>query len=247
MSTRLSAAGAALLAIGAVGLAIAAIQQPSAQGGFTVERAGASAGLHDLHLVRDAENPDSQPRAALRTDVHHWPAGARYDSRAAPACRASDLKLQRLRGRACPRGSLVGGGSAEARTGFAAADPIPARVEVYNAPRGAILLVIPAVGPAFALRPRYDREENTFTTRIPPLCVGFGTKPQGSPCDVGEAVVTRVEIRSRPRSRRIRGRRHTLIKTPPTCPESGAWTIRTVSTFSDGTELTDESVTPCRQ
>jgi hypothetical protein len=54
------------------------------------------------------------------------------------------------------------------------------------------------------------------------------------PCQHGEFVPRSLEIKIPARSRRVGGRRHTLITTPRRCPKGGRWKFFDKHTFDDG-------------
>ena len=232
---------AAALAVAAV--AYAATQQTYEQS-YTTRAKNRSAGTSILLTVIDPENTENnqQPDPARQVTVT-LPRGSRVDSGAAPQCRELDESATPP----CPNRTKVGEGEAEVRLRFPVSgrETIPATVTAYNRRNGLWLYVVPQLqGQApVVLRPTWDGLR--LVTNLDPLCVPPGTPPDCDP-RLGEAAISRFELRTTPKSRGRGARRRNLLTTPRTCPRGG-WRFRLNVRYATQAPVTRTDTSPCRR
>jgi hypothetical protein len=217
-----AAVSALALAFAAVALASPTLQQ-KAEVKYTKSKSRASVGIDtDLATTDPAANPPGNIPPVDKVVFRFR--GARYDYRGAPQCSAS--QAQRA---ACPRRANIGSGTAEANlvgtnpaTGQTSVQPLGTlNVSAFNG-RGRIYLVIRQTGTV--LKPRITKN-GTLTTDVkgdtPPL-------PGGN-----KVVLTSFKLKTRAKSRRVRGKRRFLIRAPR-CTRSRRWRISVRFTYADG-------------
>jgi hypothetical protein len=234
-----------MLAVAA--LAFAATEQTYSQGfvnksGKATKAKNASAGTKFEVSSIDEDNTaqNQQPKPARQVNVT-FPAGSKLDYRAAPVCKTLDESAENP----CPRNTIVGKGTADARLPNPGTAPIVSDVTAYNRKNGLFLYVVPRqAGQApVVLRPTIDGR--TLKTKLDPLCVastnqnGQCVQNDGSPGF--EVTLTRFDLTTKPRKR---GRR-AFVRTPKTCPRAG-WKFTGFFRYSDGSTTTLNSIQRCR-
>lgn len=197
-----------VLIAAAVAVAATDIGRPTSfQGGFTAARPGASSGF-DIVVTGAPPPAGTQEPPAVR-QVVLFPRGTRFDTRAAPACRATAAELQAQGAEAvCPAASRIGTGVAE---GVLNGQPVHFDLVAFNFPG----------------RIDFAAESNGM-----PLKQGFFGRILSRrlildvPTSNGAIAPTRFEAHIGARKRA--GRRY--VRTPRTCPRGGRW--RFVTTFT---------------
>jgi hypothetical protein len=149
-------------------------------------------------------------------------------------CTASDEELKARGPDACPAATKLTVGEFTGITGFGPpADPFVGDDHVFNGPRQ-LIEVITFHGSSAS--PGFDRltvDGSTLTAHPP--------KAAGAPPD-NEASVRSIDFRIPVRVAAGRS----LMTTPPTCPDDGAWASVATFGFADGSSETVTSRTPCR-
>ena len=199
---------------------------------FTTDRPGAPSGLKVALAFRDPDDPEAKP-PPLDSAVLELPAGVRFDEAAAPVCTASDEEVEVLGAEACPDDTRLTLGSFSAMFGFGPpVDPVAGDLHVFHGPSQLLEIITVPGGSA---SPAFDRItiEGTTLRAHPP-------KAPGGPPD-GRASVRTLAYEMPV----VASGGHTFVTTPPSCPESGAWTTTGTFGFSDGSTETASSVTPC--
>jgi hypothetical protein len=161
--------------------------------------------------------------------------GSKVDTKAAPQCKISQTPN-------CPSNTKIGSGTAEANlvgtnptTGVTTVSPLGTlHVTAYNA-KGRIFLVIKETGTV--LKPKISKK-GTLVTDVkgdtPPL-------PGGN-----KVVLTKFTLKTKPKSRKIKGKRHILIRSPK-CGTSKKWKISAAFTYSDGTKKSFSLTQKCKK
>jgi hypothetical protein len=152
--------------------------------------------------------------------------------------------VQSTKGSACPSGSKIGTGEAEAITGFGAGiDPVKEDIVAYNIKNGLYLLLTPqgAIGQTAVLKSTLSGLN--LHTPVPPFCLPGGSPPD---CKNGEAVLTKFELTTIKKSKGSGAKKKNYITTPPKCTKKGFATSFTV-TYKDGTKETDTAKTTCKK
>lgn len=178
--------------------------------------------------------------------IFRFQRGFRVNGRLLPSCRQEDLVTRGPS--ACPAGSLVGRGSAEADARPALATPVSARIRVFNAPpRGALpSLLIYAEAPEAGVKIIYTG----LFSRLP--SGPFGTAITVSPVVFQPPLVNPIEVTrfsvetiDRTAVRRVGGRRTRVhyVEAPDTCRRS--WRFSETLRFADGESISAEDEVPC--
>ncbi|HEY1356751.1 MAG TPA: hypothetical protein VGF21_00450 [Thermoleophilaceae bacterium] len=203
---------------------------------YTKNKGKVSAGISTTLESTDpgAQPPGNQPaadKAVLKFK------GAKVDSKGAPQC--SSGKAQAAQ---CPSNSKVGTGSAEANivgtnptTGVTTVTPLHnLHVTAFNG-KGKLYLLIKETG---TLLKASLTKNGTLTTNVkrdtPPL-------PGGN-----KVVLTKFQLKTKAKSRKIHGKRHIMIRTPK-CPKSKKWKISVAFTYSDGTSDKQTLTQKCKR
>lgn len=186
-----------------------------------------SSGQRTLITWSDPGEPGGKPKAIKRF-VLQFHRGTRFDTSALPACKASDLTVQREGLHACPARTRLGGGHTEAIAsgGFA----FTTDVTFFNA-RGHIIVLVQVDG----------RTLTNFRDTVRDGTIHVNTKIPGG------VSLTKLDVTIPARSRKIKRKRHTYMRTPATCPASGSWTTNATLVYVDGSEQRVTSDTPCRR
>jgi hypothetical protein len=240
--------------VAAIALAAAAPQQTYKQK-FSSNKAAKSVGtVFSTDTADDPSNSanNNQPSAA-RSFTIKFPAGTSVDYKAAPVCKASDDDIITKGGKAaCPK-AVIGGGHATAKLPFAFPD-VKATVTAFNAKNSLVLYVnpLPTAQP-FVLRPKFRgklKNGPSLVTVVPPNCVPPATV-QGGSCKKSdgsagqEAVLTHFDLTTKPKSKKIKKTRHTLIKTPKRC--KGSWKFTATIKYANGTSNKINSSQKCKK
>jgi hypothetical protein len=226
----------AILAVVAVTAAAAA---PSAQAGaradykqmFTTPNPGTATGTDTQILYKNPSDPNAKP-IPVRREGFTFPAGTTYDESVVPDCTASDAEIMLLGKSACPSDSWMGGGLGDTTmTGFPGAGETAIDVDGWD-DAGVLVLFGRDHSSGIGFVTRARREGQVVTVDVP--------RTPGGPPD-GEGALRRVHNVFAARSLGER----TYIRTPATCPRSGAWTFRAEFTFADGAVEHDVYRMPC--
>jgi hypothetical protein len=188
---------------------------------------GSPSGFDSVATFSDPGEPAGKPKELIRIRVRFHP-GTRIDTAALPRCRASDTDVRILGLRACPARTGLGIVHAEGviSTGLHF-NPVG---HLFNA-RRAIIVVVTVDGRYItSFRDDLTRDTLTVNFRIPPGISLVRFKPHI------------------PRHFRKRaGKRRAYLRTPPTCPATGAWTTTVVFFYRDGSNQELSAATPCRR
>ena len=191
---------------------------------FTPTRAGVPASV-DLHMTwADPGEPNAKPQQ-VHTLKLAFPAGTRIDTAGLPRCGATDDQVKAKGPSACPRATWLGGGRSTATTGSA---EIHAKVVLINAKRQIIVVVLVNNAVFAVYRDDVTRSTVTVNFKLP-------------------AVVSLLDLRvSIPRHQLGKSaRRHVYLRTPPTCPAEGGWSMTATSTYADGSSQVAPAAVRC--
>ena len=206
---------------------------------YTTPAVNSPTGLHMVAGWAEDGVPRSKPSQPTRQLVFTRPFGNSFDTTVAPQCTATADEIVASAGSACPPGSKIGEGSAEFITGFGpGVDPVPERVDVYNAPAGQMLHFTPtgSVGQTFVASGTF-RPDGVWID-FPALCLPGGTPPD---CANGEAAITVLDL-TIPQLVAPDGRSY--VRTPEGCDSAG-WLMAGATKLKDGSMLFATSRTPC--
>lgn len=213
-------------------------------GTYSVKTVKSSSGFKVAITSSEDGAPGSKPSNPVRNTVLKFASGTKIDPTVVPYCTASATEVQNTKGSACPSGSKIGTGTAEAITGFGAGiDPVKEDIVAFNRRGGLYLLLTPqgAIGQTAVLESKLNKL--TLTTPVPPFCLPGGSPPA---CENGEAVLTKFNLTTVKKSKGSGARRRNYITTPLTCSSRG-WVTSFTVTYKDGTSETDKSKTTCRR
>jgi len=188
---------------------------------------GSPSGFDSFATFSDPGEPGGKPKELIRIKVGFHP-GTRIDTAALPRCRASDRDVRILGLRACPASTKLGIVRAEGviSTGLRF-NPIG---HLFNA-RQAIIVVVTIDGRyATSFRDDLTRDTLAVNFRIPPGISLIRFKPH---------IPRHVRKRA--------GKRRAYMRTPPSCPATGAWTTTVVFSYRDGSTQKLSAATPCRR
>jgi hypothetical protein len=219
---------AVALACGATGVAFASPQFASTLTfTYSSKVPRSPAGFDSLATFSDPGEPAGKPKELIKIKVRFHP-GTRIDTAALPRCRATDMNVRILGLRACPASTGLGIVHAEGviSTGLRF-NPVG---HLFNA-RRAIIVVVTVDGRYItSFRDDLTRDTLTVNFRIPPGISLIRFKPHI------------------PRHFRKRaGKRRAYLRTPPSCPTTGAWTTTVVFSYRDGSTQELSAATPCRR
>lgn len=219
---------AVVVACGAAGVALASPQFASTLAfTFSSKVPGSPSGFDSLATFSDPGEPAGKPKELVKIKVGFHP-GTRIDTAALPRCRASDTDVRILGLRACPAPTRLGIVHAEGviSTGLRF-NPVG---HLFNARRAIIVVVTVDGRYVTSFRDDLTRDTLTVNFRIPPGISLIRFKPHI------------------PRHFRKRaGKRKAYMRTPPSCPVTGAWTTTVLLSFRDGSTQELTAATPCRR
>src|SRR3954447_23829815 len=218
---------AVLLALAIPAVAHAADRIGHYQARFTTPAPGSPSGrLYEVDFVNPAD-PQGKPPSVQHVHLQ-LPAGARYDTDAAPQCHASDPELMAQGADACPASSRLGTNDLVFDTGIDAARFLNEDVTFFNEHDQLVILAQDrATGARTVTRGVVGRD--TLDIELPMVP---GSPPDGA-ADKSERAVFNA----------VGG----YLTTPPTCPASGEWTEHVTYTFRDGVKQTVSGAMPCRR
>jgi hypothetical protein len=220
-----------ILVAAALMAATTAIASPQFETSFGVRYSthdpGASTGLRTLITWTDPGAPNGVPKP-IQSIVTKFPHGARFDTRALPACEASDDEVVSEGAAACPESSLLGTGHTSAA--FASGGGFETDVTLFNAP-GQIIVLVTFHGTTTVATEFRDEVKGRTLTVTPELPAGVS--------------LTKLSLHFGPHSRMVGAQRRTYLTTPPECPAGGDWTIRGRFTYADASTQDLESTSPC--
>ena len=220
---------AALVATGLFATASASPQFSSTFGlTFSTGTPGAPAGLDLLASWSDPGGVNRVPKAATKL-VFAGPPGTKFDTSALPRCRASDEDIANLSVRACPRASKIG--TVKGQGLIVTGNPFNTIATLFNARRQIIVIVQLVDDRRLITYFRDDVRGNTVSVnlKIP-----------------GGVALTRFEAHLPRHFRRIKGKRRAYLRTPPTCPPTGAWTTTATFSYRDGSSQQLTAPSPCK-
>jgi hypothetical protein len=224
-------AAALVLAIAPAALAVFT---QTAEVKLTTKKAGKPTGISSLLQSSDPDAPFGKPKAATKVVVK-FPPGTRYDVKGAATCNLSDSEI--LAGQ-CPANTKLGTGTAEANAAPLAAS-VPEKITAYHGKGELIFALTPAgaIGQTFVIHAKIS-SRGVLTTNVPPL-----TLPTVPPTSVA---LTKFQIGAGAKSRKVKGKKHTLFRTPKKC-KTGKWTSTTSFTYEDGSKQSVKSTSPCKK
>jgi hypothetical protein len=217
------------LAAGAGGVAIASPQFSSAVGvTFSSAVPGSPSGVDVIAAWSDPGGVNGVPKGVTKMEFVGSP-GTRFDTSALPRCRASDEDIANLSIRACPRSSRIG--SVKGQGLIVTGNPFNTIATLFNG-RRQIIVIVRLVDDGRLIT--YFRDD------VRGGSVAVNLKIPGG------VALTRFEAHIPRHYRRYKGKRRAYLRTPPTCPASGAWTTTTIFTYRDGSSQRLASNTPCK-
>jgi hypothetical protein len=231
--------GAVMLAAAAI--ALAATQTTYSQK-YTTNKVKRSAGTIFKTSSIDPDNTtkNQQPKKTRRL-VILFPAGTKIDQGVKPYCK----ELKEAEDNPCPKNTKIGSGTAEVRLQFGGdGGIIPAKVTAYNRKKGLWLYVVPqAPGQApVVIKPGFKGLK--LITNLKPLCVPPGTPPSCG--DLGEAVLTKFELKTNTYKKGKGKKTRFFIRTPANCPKKG-WKFAADWTYDDATTEHKQSFQKCKK
>jgi hypothetical protein len=201
---------------------------------FTTTHRHASSGRHaETDLIDPADPKNGKPPSFSHVRVAFAP-GTVVDTRALPACTASDAELMAQGAAACPSTTRVGTGMADVDTGLPGPNRhVVADTVFLNAP-GELVFVftIRGNGARVVLHGKYSHRR-LLDVDVPPL--------PGTPPDGGSETHEKIDLRAHARNG------HAYIRTPCSCPRSKHWVNTVTYTFRDGVKQSFKTRTPCRR
>jgi hypothetical protein len=219
---------AVAVACGATGVALASSQFSSTVTfTYSSKIPDSPSGFDSYATFSDPGEPGGKPKELVRIKVGFHP-GTRIDTAALPRCRASDRDVRLFGLRACPASTRLGIVHAVGviSTGLHF-NPVG---HLFNASRAIIVVVTVDGRYITSFRDDLTRDTLTVNFRIP-------------------AGISLVRFKPHiPRQFRKRaGKRRAYLRTPPTCPATGAWTTTVLFSYRDGSNQELSAPTPCRR
>ena len=203
---------------------------------YTSQAPGTPTGFVGDMRFQNPENPGLKPHT-LKAMVVRSPAGAVIDTTVPPQCHASDAQLMIQGPDACPRETQIGWGLSVTDNG--GGGPLPryseAAITSFNNQNEVVGVGVPKQLPALKLIVRTKIQGSTSTTSFP-LFPGVPPPDPYTP-------FKRLYMVMSPYARDGRA----YVRTPPTCPRVGYWTITGEFTYVDGVTQAVESHSPCER
>jgi len=198
------------------------------EGGYLVHTPRTASGFQALATWSDPGEPGGKPKELSKIKVDFAP-GARLNTAALPACKASDVDVQIQSVRACPRNTIVG--SVRGQGLYPGSTPFYTYATLFNARRQIIVVV--------TLDTKHGRLLTNFRDDVRRDSITVNLKIPGHISLIRfQALVPR-------HSRKVKGKRQTYFTTPATCPASGAWTNTATFSYEDGSSDSHAVTTPC--
>jgi hypothetical protein len=203
---------------------------------FSTSTPGAPAGLSFSAHWRDPSNPEAKPHAVTAFDIV-LPRGTRFDFGALPRCTASDAELQLEGTAACPAASRLATGTLITDTGSPAGFPRYATnaLSQFNGDHE-LITVSDSVDPqGFRTVGRSPVTGTTIHNTVPPF--------PGAPPPEPLLAFRRMTLGGPPAG----SARRPFLRTPASCPRSGAWTTRMTFTYADGVTQAVSATSHCHR
>jgi hypothetical protein len=200
---------------------------------FTSTQPGLPTGFRFAVDWRNPADPSGKP-FALKSLVIRFPEGSKFDTSVPARCTAIDAELYLEGAAACPADSQVASGSVLADTGSTAGFPrfVPNQVWEFNN-TGQVITLAESTNPPTRAVGRATLTDQSFSSSNTP----FPGQPPPEPFTAFKSL----RLSASPIVRD--GRAYAL--TPPTCPDSGHWTIALTFGYFDGVTQTVYSHSPC--
>ncbi|MFL5827340.1 MAG: hypothetical protein ACJ76V_12515 [Thermoleophilaceae bacterium] len=219
----------------AVAMATAQFKQ-TAQITFSSKKVNSLTGLKINLNAQDPGAPHAKPSPATKVVVS-LPKGAKVDTSAAKVCTASDSDFNSKGANACPAGSRLGTGTADAITGLGAGiDPVVENIIAFAGKNQIIFLLTPkgAIGQTATIRGKIKK--NVVTTPVPAFPIP----------GAGNASLTKFQVNLKAVSSGSGSKKKRSVTTPPTCPKAKNWVTTTKFNYEDGTTATVKSRSSCK-
>jgi hypothetical protein len=221
------------LVVGALAFVPSSVALASSQFAATFEMTYSSktpntaSGFDGLGTWSDPGESAAKPKELVRMKLIFHP-GARLDTSALPACKASDEQVQRRALRACPASTKVG--SVKTEGAISDGSRFSPDSTLYNAKRAIIVVVMLNGRLLTNFRDDVGRRSVTINLKLPP-----------------GVSLTKFTPHVPRHVQRRRGHKRAYFKTPPVCPEIGNWTTTAMFAYRDGSDQTLTTHTPCSQ
>lgn len=231
------AAALVMVAVVAMGGSSAAAATGARQTGsftYTSTTPQAATGTVASFQFQNPDNPSEKPYAVASMAVHA-PPGTIVDTNVRPQCQASDAQLLAEGSTACPAETKVGGGTAVSDTGGGGPSPrySQATVSDFNG-QNEIIGFAQANDVAFIRSVDHTTFQGDTSTTVFPVFPGLPPPEPYTPLQSLQIYFPPFEHDGR-----------AYIRTAPTCPPIGYWTITTDFTYHDGVTQSIESHSPC--
>jgi hypothetical protein len=228
--------GAAVLATAAVAVASPQFQQ-TATVKLTTKKPHANSGLVISLNAQDPGAPGGKPSPATSVKVT-LPKGTVVNTAAAKVCTASDQTFADKGAKACPAGSRLGTGSAEAITGLGAGiDPVGENIVAFAGKNQIIFFLTPkgTIGQTAVIRGKIRK--NVVNTPVPAFPL-----PGGG----GNAALTVFKINLKAYAKGSGAKQKRVLTTPSKCPKGHNWVTNVKFKYEDGTSASINSRSTCK-
>jgi hypothetical protein len=242
--------GALMLVVAAVSVAATATSGTTVQQydqTFSAKKPSKSTGTTFSTSSSDDTNPrNKQPKRVTNFDIT-FPAGSKIDNKAAPVCKATENDFAQATNPddACPKGARIGTGEVAARTPFNGVADFTGTAYAYNANKGLLLFVnISSANQTLLLNPKFKGLK--LLTAVPHTCIPPNIPANDCKDNTGqaqEAILTKFQLKTTPKSSGKGKSKKNLITTPSTC--KGKWAFEANITYADGTAVKIPSPQTC--
>lgn len=235
----LIAAVVAVTALAVAAVAVASDQfSQTASVKFTTKKRHANSGARINLEASDPGAPNKKPSPATRVRVI-FPKGTKINTSAAKVCKASDSAFGEKGAKACPAGSRLGTGTAQAITGLGAPiDPVGEKITAFAGKRQIIFYLQPdansPAGQTLVIRAKV--RGRVVDTKVPPVPVP----------GLGNASLTRFKVNLKAYAKGRGKKQKRVLTTPSKCGKGHNWVTTTKFNYEDGTSATIKSRSNCR-
>ena len=245
--------GVLTLAVAAVAMAASETSGTTVQNydqNYSSQKVKTSVGTTFETTSTDEANPrNKQPKRVTNFDIT-FPKSSKINNKAIPQCKADENDFANASDPddACPKGSRIGDGVVAARTPFNGVADFTGTVYAYNAPKGLLLFVnIQSANQTLLLKPKFRGLK--LLTAVPHTCIPPNVPQNDCKDSTGtkqEAILTKFQLKTKPKSSGRGAKKKALITSPSSCPR-GTWAFVANIKYDDGSAVKINDTSACKK